>query len=367
MKKHLPFSTSDKSTWNSFSGKGIHSVLLMLFISLFNAASFGQDVHLSQYHLTPLLINPAQAGAYTNFELIANYKTQWTSIYPNTFKTIMFTYDGYVIPKKWRKKRLAAGLNIFNDRGGMGNMSTTQANASIGYHARLSSQSMLGAALLGGFYQRNIKYGSFAWDEQYQNGAYNPAHPTGEASSQNDQSIISPDVGAGILYQYTKREKYTGANDLLVIHAGLALFHVNRPQYSFYGFPEKLYEKKVCHADVLFGLKNTGFAVMPGFIYMSQGPSSEIYSGCFLRYKLQEQLKFTGLVKSTSFVVGTHVRAGDAIIPSFQLEMGDYTIGISYDVNISGLRTATSGKGGFEIGLRYGNLSQFMYKSAASF
>jgi type IX secretion system PorP/SprF family membrane protein len=369
MKKKLLFSTGDKK-WHSASGKGTRLGFLLASFFLIGTVSFAQDIHFSQYNLTPLLINPAQAGAYRNFEVLANYKTQWTSISPNAFKTMMFNYDGRLMQKKWKKKWFAAGFTVFSDKAGEGNMNTTQANLSVGYHTQLSSRSTLGGGLSGGFAQRSIHYSSFAWDEQYQDGVYNTANSTGEAAPQdyqNSNKFVYPDVGFGVLYQYTKGETYTSSNDMLMVHAGVALFHLNQPAYSFYGSSEKLYEKTVVHADVLFGLKNTNLSLMPGFIYMKQGPSSEIYSGCFFRYKLQEESKFTGFVKSTSLVVGTHLRLGDAFVPSVQLEIAEYTVGISYDVNISGLKKVTSGKGGFEIALRYGNLSQFLYKSAASF
>lgn len=368
MEKKRLFLWDNKGPGNTLSD--IHFSFLIAFILLLQSVSFSQDIHLSQYNLSPLLINPAQAGAYRNFELIANYKTQWTSISPNAFKTMMFTYDGQLMQKKWKTKWLTTGLNIYNDNAGDGNINTTQANASIGYHMLLSSRNTLGGALFGGVSQRSINYSNFAWDEQYQHGNYNASNPTGESSAQNYQNsnkMIYPDLGLGILYQYTKKESYRTLNDMLVFHAGLAVFHLNRPTHSFYGGSEKLYAKEVYHADILFGLKHTNLSFVPGVIYMRQGPSSEIYSGCFFRYKLQEESKYTGLVKNTSLIVGTHLRVGDAFIPSVQLEVAEYTIGISYDVNISGLKTGTSGKGGLEIALRYGNLSQFLYKPAASF
>jgi type IX secretion system PorP/SprF family membrane protein len=369
MRENLLFSTGNKRSLHSLPGKGIGWILL--FISIWGGAiSFAQDIHYSQYNLAPLIINPAQAGAYRNFEVIANYKSQWSSISPHAFKTMMVNYDGRLMQKKWKKKWLAAGLNIFNDKAGEGDMITTQANVSLGYHALLSSRSTLGGALLGGFAQRSTNYNNFAWDEQYQNGNYAISNATGEVSPQNYQNtnkFVYPDLGAGVLYQYAKEERYTSSNDMVAIHAGFSLFHLNQPAYSFYGSSEKLYGKMVAHADILFGIKNTNLSLMPGFIYMKQGPSSEIYSGCFFRYKLREESKFTGFVKGTSLVVGTHLRVGDAFVPSVQLEIAEYTLGISYDVNISGLKNVTSRRGGFEIALRYGNLSQFLYKSAASF
>ena len=342
--------------------------LCALFLSsALSFSVFGQDIHFSQYNLTPMLINPAQAGAYKNFEVIANYKTQWTSISPNAYKTMMFSYDGRFMQKKWKTKWLAAGFNIYRDQAGDGNMATTQATASIGYHTMLDSKNTLGGCIFGGYAQRSINYSNLTWDEQYQNGTYNSSNSSGETTLQNNNKFGYPDVGMGVLYQYSKGQMYSTANDMLILHTGLALFHLNNPQYSYYSSSEKLYTKIVGHADMIIGIKNTNFAILPGFIYTQQGPSSEIIPGCYFRYMLREESKFTGYVKGASIMIGTQLRVSDAFIPSVQLEVAEYTLGISYDMNVSGLKTATSGKGGFEISLRYGNPNPFLYKSAASF
>jgi hypothetical protein len=43
----------------------------------------------------------------------------------------------------------------------------------------------------------------------------------------------------------------------------------------------------------------------------------------------------------------------DAIIPYIGLDIGSFTIGMSYDVNVSSLKPASQGQGGFEISLIY--------------
>src|ERR1035437_7588974 len=160
---------------------------LIFFSSALSFSLVAQDIHFSQYNLTPMLVNPAQAGAYKNFEVIANYKTQWASIDPgNQYKTMMFTYDGRMMQKKWKTKWLAVGFNIYNDKAGAGNMSTTEALASLGYHTMLNNKSTLGGCLFGGYAQRKIDYANLQWDEQYQNGAYVSGSPTGEELLQNN-------------------------------------------------------------------------------------------------------------------------------------------------------------------------------------
>ncbi|MBI3501930.1 MAG: PorP/SprF family type IX secretion system membrane protein [Bacteroidetes bacterium] len=330
--------------------------------------SFGQDVHFSQYNLTPLVINPAQAGAYKNFEAIINYKNQWTSISPNAYKTMMVEADGRFKQKQWKTKWLAGGINFYTDKAGDGNMKTNSVSGSFGYHTQLNDQNTLGGCLMAGFTGRSIDYTKLQWDEQYQNGSYSSSNPSGETVNQTSNKFGYPDFGMGILYQYNKGQMYSTANDMFIIHSGLSLFHLNKPKYSFYGnTDEKLYVKVIGHVDAIIGIKNTNFAVVPGFLYMGQGPSHEVLPGCYFRYMLREESKFTGYVKGASIMVGTHLRVKDAFIPSVQLEVAEYTLGISYDMNVSGLKTATSGKGGFEISLRYGNPNPFLYKSAASF
>ncbi len=313
------------------------------------------------------MINPGQAGAYKTIEAIINYKNQWTSISPNAYKTMMISVDGRLKQKQWKTKWLAAGLNVFTDKAGDGNLKTTQVSGSFGYHIQLDEKNTLGGCLVGGYVARSIDYTKLSWDEQYQNGSYSSANPSNEPSAANTKFGF-PDVGMGVVYQYNKGQMYSTANDMVIIHSGLALWHLNQPAYSFYGTSgEKLYMKVIGHADAIIGIKNTNIALVPGILYMNQGPSHEFLPGCYFRYMLREESKFTGYVKGASIMIGTHLRVKDAFIPSVQLEVAEYTLGISYDMNVSGLKSATSGKGGFEISLRYGNPNPFLYKSAASF
>ena len=343
---------------------------LLMFSSVFilNVTPVaGQDIHFSQYNLTPLIINPGQAGAYRNFEGILNYKNQWTSISPNAYKTINMAFDSRLMQEKWKTSWLAAGINIFQDKAGDGNMKTTQGNLSFGYHTMLNDKNILGGCLQAGFASRSIDYTKLTWDEQYQNGTYTSTNPSGEEALQGSNKFGYPDFSLGIVYQFNKGQMYSTANDMIVIHSGFALHHLNKPKYSFYASDEKLFMKTIGHVDALIGIKNTNLALVPGFLYMGQGPSHEVLPGMYFRYMLREESKFTGYVKGASLMVGTHMRVKDAFIPSIQLEIAEYTLGISYDMNVSGLKTATSGKGGFEISLRYGNPNPFLYKSAASF
>jgi hypothetical protein len=87
--------------------------------------------------------------------------------------------------------------------------------------------------------------------------------------------------------------------------------------------------------------------------------------GSNFRYQLREESKYTGYVKGSAVSLGVFYRNKDAVISSFLFEFSHYAIGISYDSNISNLKTASQGRGGIEISLRFLNPNPFMSKGAS--
>ena len=71
---------------------------------------------------------------------------------------------------------------------------------------------------------------------------------------------------------------------------------------------------------------------------------------------------------SASLALGGYYRFGDAVIPTLEVQWSSFSIGFSYDVNLSHLTAASSGQGGFEVGLKYVSLgSPNGKKSRASY
>ena len=80
--------------------------LLMTF--MFSAKA--QDIHFSQFYLSPLNLNPAMTGVMNcNIRLVANYRNQWASVLrSNAFRTYSVSYD----------QRIPVGRNDFFGIGG---------------------------------------------------------------------------------------------------------------------------------------------------------------------------------------------------------------------------------------------------------
>lgn len=58
------------------------------------------------------------------------------------------------------------------------------------------------------------------------------------------------------------------------------------------------------------------------------------------------------------------MRLGDAFVPSLMIEFDKYSIGFSYDYNISKLRAASQGNGGFESVLSFRTPNPYLWKGS---
>ncbi|MFI5148437.1 MAG: PorP/SprF family type IX secretion system membrane protein, partial [Bacteroidia bacterium] len=320
-----------------------------------------QDTHFSQFYMSPLTQNPAMAGAVYDMQALINYRNQWSSI-ATPFKTMAASYDMRLVKKKNTSGYWAAGINLYNDNAGDLQMTTTQVNLNVAYHVKLNDYNTLGGGLMAGFAQRSISPGGIKTGNQYNGMAYDASLPTGENITAASFSYM--DLGGGIVYTYNNTAgaiKVTDNHDLK-FQLGVAVFHPQQPGYSFYNDGEKLYMKFVVHGNALLSIPNTNVAFVPGFMYNRQGPAQEIYAGSLIRYKLKQDSKYTGFQKGAAISLGAYYRAGDGVAAAMLMEYANYAFGFSYDINTSGLQTATNARGGMEITLRFVNPNPFLYQ-----
>jgi type IX secretion system PorP/SprF family membrane protein len=325
----------------------------VLIVSLGLAAlSFGQDIHFSNMDYSPLTLNPALAGANNDIRVITNYRTQWNSV-GAPYETIALSGDMRLNTNKRTKKgHLAVGLNFFNDRAGVQQISTNNANLSVAYHLMVEKEHTVGLGMYTGFGGRNLDAAGGQWSNQYQNGAYNQALPSGENFQNPNFSYF--DVGAGMVYTYNSQETGMRANDGIRVNAGYAVFHVNRPDFSFIGNGEDpLYMRHSIFANSTIGIGSTTMSIDPGVYVQFQGPSREILFGADYRVLLNEGSKVTGRIKRSSVSLGGFFRNQDAFITRVMFDYAGFGVGFAYDFNVSSLSEISRGRGGAEFFLRW--------------
>jgi hypothetical protein len=66
-------------------------------------------------------------------------------------------------------------------------------------------------------------------------------------------------------------------------------------------------------------------------------------------------LKLGPLQDNPDYIIygGLFMRVNDALIPTVKLDYHPFSFALSYDVNVSKLKTSTYGRGGFELSLTY--------------
>jgi len=339
----------------------IIGLLLIFLISLFSGHAFSQDIHFSQLSMSPLTYNPGMTGRFFgDVRGLGNYKTQWKST-GNPYTTYAVAYDMKLNEKKWNKGFIGLGFLAFRDVSGDTHFGTTTLNISVAGIVNINASQSISGGIQGGISQSGFSTDNLIWDEQYVSGSYSPSNSSGE--SMDMSPFIYGDVGAGITWHYFTDKTNMVSNDQFNLIIGEAVSHINRPRLKYYlGNEDFLYRKIAFNVEVLSGIKSTNIALVPSAVVLFQGPAKEVNFGVLFRYMLKEGSRYTGIYKESAISIGSHYRVGDAIIPSFLLEIGSYAIGIGYDINISKLKAASLSRGGMELSIRYISPNPFLYR-----
>lgn len=311
-----------------------------------------QDLHFSQFRMSPVLLNPATSGVFKgDFRGILNYKNQWASL-GAPYQTFAFSGDGKLFQEAWDGSHLGVSGVAYRDRAGDAGYGTTRAKVGVSYNLAVERGQYLSGGLQLAYDQISLDRSALKWGNQYDGTGHNPDLPSKEDRSTSGSSSL--DVGMGLDWRTFSSDASMSSTEGYWFEVGAAVHHLARPDRSLYEKSEaKVHTKYVGHVDGSFGFSNSPLAFLPGAMYAHQGPAQELVYGGMLRYQFTEEAHFTGLEKGASISMGLHHRFGDAIITNLRLEYAQYSIGLSYDVNVSGLSTATNSRGGFEISLRY--------------
>ena len=312
-----------------------------------------QDIHLTQTFMTPLLVNPANAGSEYTIRGILNYRSQWGSVATTPFTTMMASYDMQFKPKKESKVGyFAAGLYTFSDKAGESSTKTTQINLSVAYHVRIDKKNTLGAGIQGGYFQRSSDIASLKWGSQFDGFAFNSNFSSNEANGQNDLSFGTTDYTTGLVWTYRNDEQYLSGKNLL-INGGISMHHLNKPAVEFQNvFPDKLHYRWIAHVNAIIGI-NPKFTLLPYVFYSRQGAINETMLGSNVLYNFKEASKYTKNVKGMAVGGGLFYRWNDAAIALVMFQFDNYTLSFSYDINTSSLNNASGGQGAYEIAIRY--------------
>jgi type IX secretion system PorP/SprF family membrane protein len=314
-------------------------VIMMLLMNV--GFAMAQDMHFTQFNASPLTLNPAMSGFFSGSQRFAlSNKNQWRSV-TAPFRSVSASMDMPVIKRYLKHDLFGAGIVVNRDQAGDSKFGTTQANLSFSYIRSVNriNNEFFSFGIQAGAAQRTIDYANLMFDSQYDGNSYNPALSNNETFSGTNFFFF--DLSAGAYWHMMYKNKTD-------INAGVAVFHINSPHQSLLGNQDiRLDRKIVFHADSKMDVyKRT--AVIPSILLMKQGTYFEMSIGSIVKY-----VKTATVMNYTAVSFGTYFRVGDAINFVTGLDYKTWSLGLSYDVNVSKLTPASHAKGGFELSLIY--------------
>lgn len=316
-------------------------VLILLMFSL-AAATKGQDIHYSQFYASPLTLNPALTGINDcNYRVGVMYRNQWHSITPTTaFTTPSISFDiNNLAARHIKVGVLSAGLLILKDQAGDGDLSNTSILASAGYLYSIDSKKKYNVSIgiQTGYVQKRVDVNKLNFEEQFNGTFFDHNIYTIDTKGKTGFGYLNFNTGILFLGHLTPK---------IDVYAGAAAFNLIKPKETFFASDNKLNMRPVLHAGGKFQLNDT-WSILPSVLYMTQSKDKEINFGTNFGYHI------SNANMEANIYFGGYYRMGDAANILVGGEYKKVRMGLSYDVNVSGLNNATNNKGGFELSLTY--------------
>ena len=339
--------------------KQLKSTLTVCLFILFAAGLGAQDIHFSQFYMSPLNLNPAMTGVMNcNIRLVANYRNQWASVLrSNSFRTYSVSYDQRI--PVGRYDYFGIGGTFWGDRAGEADFATLTGKLSASYSKRMGgyrdkAQYLVVGAELGAA-QRSIDFLNLRWGTQHNgNGGFDPTAASGEDKFDRDNFLFA-DLAAGLLW-------FMVFEDNSNFYIGGAFHHLNRADQSFISNteeagvdPDLIYSRYTVHAGGELRV-NEKMGLVPGVIYMNQGPSYQLNAGTSLKFLLGNPRDGQAFQIGLWGRIASELDQGfltDAVILSTRFDFNDFSLGFSYDINVSSLQPASNSQGSFEFGMVY--------------
>lgn len=299
--------------------------------------AWSQDVHFTQQFDNDLYLNPALTGHGNKANrLIAQYRDQWRTV-PVPFSSSFISYD--------RKIGIGDGGNILGlgghlvyDRSGDGHLSTIKVSVSPAYTQSFKDDRFrLSVGFQAGVIHRFVDQDGLVFESQYDGTTVNDN--SGEPLS---GSVTRPDLGMGLHFGSAlgdKRHK---------LEAGFSLYNMHEPNVSLVTNgtdPRPIRYNTYVTSEIFIG--SNGWSVNPVFHFQRQEKLDNILPLVYAKKYVKREKR------NSAFSFGAGYRIDDAAQMYFAYEIGDFKMGLTYDINTSAFNDATNTVGAGEILLKY--------------
>ncbi len=316
----------------------MRSCLLIFLIFLAFLPAKAQDLHFSQFYHNPLQFNAASTGIFNGDWRVAGlYRSQWSSV-PVDYSTFAVAFDRKILQRG--ATQVSGGLLLERDQAGDAGLRWTQVGLSGSVARQLSAEQVIvvGAGLA--FVQRSFNVEKLKFKNQWTGDVFDQQLPSGETFSPS--SAMAPTLSASLLWHYRPGSSRSW------LDIGLGAAHLNGPSVSF---RDDIKTKLPMRLNALLHGAwqiNERFDLVGFALAQQMTKAQEIVLGAGVRRILTD---VPGNLTAVQFSLATRLK--DAFIPAVQLEKNNWTIGFSYDWNMSDFQVASQHRGGLEIAVVY--------------
>ena len=352
-------SNSLKIKFPALRSTGIFNSAILVFATIITISSTvqSQDIHYSQFQNAPFTINPALTGIFKgDVRFMTNIRSQWEAV-PVSYRTVTMAADMQFIDQYYKDGFFSGGITFNYDYAGDSRFNWTNLGLTGSYTKKLNPYVYASIGLQGSVNQSAFNVSDLSFDVQYNSdrGVYDPSAPISENFSNTSNTFM--DFGAGFNLRFQGHDN----NDMVdrlekrsKLDVGIGLGHVFGPNMSFTQGTNLPLSMRVSpyflgtvqvaeNIDIVAnGLAqfqnpyNEYLGMVAGKVHINRKLGSQFAIQLGLGYRFNEQFEF-----------------GDAYIPQLHVDYNNWSLGFSYDINVSDFEVATDGRGGPELALRY--------------
>ncbi len=329
----------------------------LIALVLTTGSIFAQDIHFTQYNMSPMTLNPAMIGKFEGTVRIGGiFRGQWASVIgsKNQYKTPSAWVDAPIIRGFRKRDWVGVGLVILADKSGSLGLVHNSGKLGAAYHLSLNKK---GTAYLsiGGNYggeQRGIDATNAEFGQGLKAGNVKQDPDFLRLQGVENQKYSDADVGVALSAKLNKTMDFV---------LGFSMYHLLRPDFSLLGAAatppgpnpppatpsatEDVARRPVVHGT--FNAKlNDKFTISPSFMFQTMSGADEIQLQGMAGYLFNQE-------KDITLKFGAGYRMRDAVQLLVGAQVKNLQLGLAYDINTSDLVTASNYRGGFELAANY--------------
>ncbi len=293
--------------------KNIFTLIFLLAALPFCLAQ--QPPQYSQYMLNKFAFNPAYAGLDNSVSFTGVYRKQWAGLEGQPVSQNLNVHSPLYL--------LGGGLGLTLENEALGSWKQTSAMLAYGYQLQIGKMGILSTGISAGLIQRQLDGSKVRTPETVFDDEGNPINHNDPLLSTGKESGLGPNVNIGVFYQGERLEAGISAINLLGNEVAMnsLSYKLERAYFFSLGYRFDLGKNFTLHPSVL--AKSIVSQTQLDFSLITRY-NENIFIGASLR--------------------GYHSESLDAValIGGFKLSE-KITIGYSYDLTLSNLKTASNG------------------------